>query len=111
MYILDYIYLIMLCYTIFFFVLFFLSFFKMVLIFNFFSFAFLGPHMQNMEVPMLGVELVLQLLAYATAAATLDPSCICDLHHSSQQHHILNPLIEARDQTRILMDTSWVCYH
>ena len=31
---------------------------------------------------------------------------VCDLHHSSQQRLILNPLSEDRDQTRILMDTS-----
>ena len=37
------------------------------------------------------VELKLQLPAYATATATatLDPSCICDLYHGSQQHRIL----------------------
>ena len=40
-----------------------------------------------------------------------DLSCICDLHHSSQQHQIFNPQTEARDQTHILMDTSWVHYH
>ena len=34
-----------------------------------------------------------------------------DLHHNSWQHWILNPLGEARDQTRILMDTSRVYYH
>ena len=38
-------------------------------------------------------------------------SCIFHLHHSSQQHWILNPVSEARDRTRILMDTSWFCYH
>ena len=32
-----------------------------------------------------------------------------NLHHSSRQHRILNPLIEARDQTHILMDISWLC--
>ena len=32
------------------------------------------------------------------------PSCICDLHHSSQQLRILNPLSEGRDRTCILMD-------
>ena len=32
------------------------------------------------------------------------------LHHSSRQRRILNPLIEARDQTRILSDTSQVHY-
>ena len=34
--------------------------------------------------------------------------CICDLHHSSWQRWILNPLNEARDQTGVLMDTSQV---
>ena len=34
--------------------------------------------------------------------------CLCDLHYSSQQHWILNPLSEARDRTHILMDTSQV---
>ena len=50
-----------------------------------------------MEVPRPGVKSELQLLAYATARATWDPSCVCDLHHSSRQHHILNSLSEARD--------------
>ena len=50
-----------------------------------------------MEVPELGVESELLLLAYATATATPDPSLNCELHHSSQQHWILNPLSEARD--------------
>ena len=30
------------------------------------------------------------------------------LHHSSWQHRIPDPLIEARDGTHILMVTSWV---
>ena len=59
-----------------------------------------------MEVTGLGVESELQLLAYAAATATPDLSCLCDLHHSSQQCQILNLLSEARDQTHILMDTS-----
>jgi len=63
-----------------------------------------------MDVPRLGVESGLQLLAYATATVTWDPSLICDLDHSSWQCQILNPLSEARDQTRILMDTSWICF-
>ena len=47
-------------------------------------FPFLGLHLQHMEVPQqLGVELELQLLAYTTATATLDPSHICSPLHSS----------------------------
>ena len=53
---------------------------------------FLGPHPRHMEVPRLGVESELQLPSYATATAPCDPSCICDLHQSSQQCQILNPL-------------------
>ena len=58
--------------------------------------------LQHMEVPRLGVELELWLLGYTTATATLDPSGICDLYHSSWHHRILNPLSEARDQTLVL---------
>jgi len=39
-----------------------------------------------------------------------DPSLICNLHRSSRQCRILNPLSEARDGTCILTDTSWVHY-
>ena len=63
-----------------------------------------------MEIPRLGVELELQPPAYTTATAMQDLSCICDLHHSSWQHQILNPLSQARDWTCILMDTSRVRY-
>ena len=61
-----------------------------------------------MEVPRLGVELELQLPAYATATAMPNPSQVSDLHHRSKQCWILNPLSKARDQTCILMDTSQV---
>ena len=64
-----------------------------------------------MEVPRLRVWLELLLPAYATAIAVPDLSCICDLHHSSWQHRILDPLSEARDRTHILMDTSWIHFH
>ena len=67
--------------------------------------------MQHMEVPRLGVESELQLPAYTIATATRDPSCVCDLHHSSWQCWILNPLSEARDQTCNLMVPSWICFH
>ena len=67
----------------------------------FFCLVFLEPHPQHTEVPRLEVKSELLLLATATATATAipDPSCICDLHHSSGQHRILNPLSKARDQT------------
>ena len=48
-------------------------------------FFFLGPHLQHMEVPGLGIKLELQLLAFTTTTATPDPSHVCDLHHSSQR--------------------------
>ena len=69
----------------------------------FFSSVLLGPHLQRMEVPRLGVQSALLLPAYTTATAMQDPSRICDLHHSSWQHQILEPLSEARDRTRNLM--------
>ena len=62
-------------------------------------FDVLEPHPWHMEVPRLVVELELQLLAYTTATATPDPSRVCDLHHSSWQRQIVNPLSKARDQT------------
>ena len=46
----------------------------------------------HVEAPRLGVESELQLSAYVTATAL-------------QQHHIRNPLNEARDQSHILMET------
>ena len=50
-----------------------------------------------MEVPRLGVELELLLLAYTTALAIPDLSHICNLARSLWQRWILNPLSEARD--------------
>ena len=61
-----------------------------------------------MEVPRLGVQLELQLQAYATARATPDVSCICDLPRSLLQCWMLNPMSEATDQICILVDISWV---
>ena len=70
-------------------------------IYLFIYFCFLGSNPRHMEVPRLPVETELQLLAYTTA--TWDPSRICDLHHSSRQCRIPDPLREARDWTCILM--------
>ena len=61
-----------------------------------------------MEIPSLGVELELQLPAYATATAMRDPSLICNLNHGSRQRRILNPLMDARDRTHVLMDIGQV---
>ena len=79
---------------------------EQVLLDFFFFLVFLGLCPWQMEVPKLGVEMELPLLAYATATAMPDPSLICDQHHSSWQQWILNPTSEARDWTHILM----VCY-
>ena len=54
-------------------------------------FCFLEPPLQRMEGPRLRVASELQLPAYTTATAMLDPRCLCNLHHGLQQHWILNP--------------------
>ena len=51
------------------FVFFFCGFFLVVVVVY-----FLGPHLQHMEVPRLEFKSELQLPAYTTAIATLDPS-------------------------------------
>ena len=69
-------------------------------------FSPLGLPLRHMEVPKLGVELELQLLTYTTATAMPDPSQLCNLCCSLQQHQVLNPLSKARDQaasSRILV--------
>ena len=80
-------------------------------LFIFFAF-FLGPNLRHTQVPRLGVKWELKPPAYTTATATQDPSCICDdIHHRSQHCRILNPLSEARDQTRNLMVPSRIRFH
>ena len=71
----------------------------------------LGLHLWHMEVPRQGVESELRLLVYAIATAMQDPSCICNLHHSSRQCQILNPLSEARDGTHNIMVPSQIHFH
>ena len=73
--------------------------------FLFFSLLFRAA-LTHMEVPGLGVKLEMQLLAYTAAIATQDPRHTCDPHRSSWQLRVLNTLSEARDWTRILVDTS-----
>ena len=68
-----------------------------------FFFCFLGPYLWHMEIPRLWLKSELQLPACATATATRDPSHICDLHHSSQQHCSLTH--RARSGTK--PTTSW----
>ena len=70
--------------------------------------CFLGLHSQHMEVPRQGVQLELQLPAYAIATATLYLNSFSDLYHNSWQLRILKTLSKARDRTHNLMNPSWV---
>ena len=72
-------------------------------------FMYLGPHLWHTEVPRLGVKLELWPPAYIIATTMWNPSPVCDLHHSSQQCWVLNPLSEARNRTRNLVVTSCFC--
>ena len=56
------------------------------------------------EVPGPGVQSELQLLATATARATQDLSCICNVYHNSWQRWILNPWA----RTGVEPATSWM---
>ena len=76
-----------------------------------FFFVFLGPHMRPYGSSQASVKSELQLPAYTIATAMPDPSCVCNLHLSSQQNQMFNPLSKARDQTHVFMDTSLVHYH
>ena len=72
---------------------------------GFFIYAFFisGLYRRHMEVPRLGVESELQLQTTVTATAMPDSSFICNLHHSSWQCQIFNPLSRFRDRTWVLM--------
>ena len=63
-----------------------------------------------MEVPRLGVQLKPQLPAYTTTTARQDLSRVCNLHHSSGQHRILNLLSEARIGSCNPMVPSWIWF-
>ena len=77
---------------------------------NYYFFLF-WRHLQHVEVPELGVESELQLLAYTAATATSDWSHVFNLHSSYRPPWIPHPLSKARDQTRILTDTSQIHFH
>ena len=55
---------------------------RLRLILFFLGGVFLFRATRHMEVPRLGVKSELQLLAYTTATAMLEPSHVCDLHYS-----------------------------
>ena len=74
----------------------------------FFFFVLLGLHWWHVEVPRVGAESELQLPAYTTTTAIPDLSCISDLHCNLWQRPIHYPLREAREWTRIPVDTSQV---
>ena len=82
-----------------------------VFVYLFVCLGILGLPLQPMEVPRLGVDLELQLLAYTTATAIPGLRLICDLHHSSWQHQIPDPLRKARDRSCILMDARQIHFH
>ena len=60
-------------------------------------------HLQHMKDPRIGVKWELQPLAFTRATATPYLSLVFDLHHSSRQPQVVNPLSRARDQTCNLM--------
>ena len=59
-------------------------------------FCFSGPHLWHMEISRLGVESELRLLVTATTTP--------DLTYTTAP----NPLSEAKDRIRILVDANWV---
>ena len=66
-----------------------------------FFFFFFGRTHGIWKFPGYRFKSELQLPAYTTATATRDLSCVWELHHSSQQGWIINPLSKARDGTHI----------
>ena len=62
-----------------------------------------------MEVPLLGIELELELSSYATATAMQDQSYMT-LHHSSWQLWNFNQISTSMYHTHVLTDSSFVHY-
>ena len=74
-----------------------------------FFFSFLGPHCGMWSFPgEVSNQSCSHQPIYVTATVTQDPSHVFDLHRSSRQHPILNPLSEARVGTHVLMDPTQV---
>ena len=82
-----------------------------VCLFTYLFIYFLGLYPQHMEVPRPGGKLELRLLASTRATATPDLSHVFNLHPSSRQHRILNPLSKARDWSHVFVDSSWIRFH
>ena len=71
----------------------------------------MGLHLRYTEVPRLEVKSEPQLLAYVTATATQNLSCINNIYHRSWQCQIPYPLSEAKDGIGIRMDSSQIHFH
>ena len=84
---------------------------RLYYVLDFFFLCFLGAVAYgNKEFPRLGrggswIRATIASLPHSHRNARSKPR---DLHHSSQQHQILNPLNKAREWTRILIDTSLI---
>ena len=70
---------------------------KLSLLFFFSFFCFLGLHLWHMEIPMLGVELELLLLAHATAIA------MPDLQHTHHHCSDESPTHRARPEMNLYL--------
>ena len=73
-------------------------------------FFFLGPHLWHMAVPRLRVESELAAGLHHSYSHTKSEH-VCDLHQSSWEGWILNPLSQARDRTCLFMDISRIRFH
>ena len=67
-----------------------------------FFFSFFRAAPWHIDIPRLGVELELQLPTMATPTAMWVQSLLCDLHHSSWQPQIPDPLSKGRMESESL---------
>ena len=73
-----------------------------------YGFSFFRPHLWHMKVPRLRSNQSCNCWPRPQSRPCQIQAKVCDLGHSSRQCQIFNLLGEAREQTHILMDTSWV---